>query len=470
MIPRSNLFHRAWVGFLGAALLFLGLSRSAAQTLLPLGVAVTPVPAIRNEVVVFRLNLTNLNSVYQSGVVLTNVLDPSVTLVGVATNTAVVAWTNNAGSLEFRLRDLDVGQFHTLSITGRPSRIGTLTNLARAASVDLVAPAQTNLFAVVNRQSDIAVGIQLDELEPLTGQSIAYRVTVTNRGPDRIESLSLSHVLPAGTEFQSASGPAGTSLAPTNGVLLLDVGALASGTGTRFIVTVGTTAARASVLTVSVPALENDDPVVTNNTASARFLIQQVTAGQLAVSAVDAGVLDRQSGLIQQRFRLENLGTNTVPGARIFVAGITNSPSNLGGTNLGRAFVQVPSAVAAGDSLQFVLEYFSPTRLPLPAGSLAFEPVPVAVVEEAPSGGTGVPVSVPRWTASGPRLEFPAVAGRRYRIVYGGTAALDTSRAVRPVLTATGNRVQWTDLGPPYTSEAATSAPTRFYRIQEVTP
>ena len=469
MILRSILFHRAWAGFLGAAMLSLGLFPAAAQVLLPLGVTVTPSPAIRNEVVVFQLSLTNLNSVYQSGVALTNALDPSVTLVGVATN-SVVSWTNNAGSLEFRLRDLDVGQFHTLSITGRPSRIGTLTNIARAASVDLVAPVQTNLFTVVNRQSDIAVGIELDEPEPLTGQSIAYRITVTNRGPDRIESLTLSHTLTAGVGFQSASGPSGVSLVPTNGVLLLETGALTSGSGTRFAITVRISSAGASVLTVSVPALENDDPVATNNTASARFLIQQVTAGRLAVSAVDAGMLDRQSGLIRQRFRLENLGTNAVPGARIFVAGITNSPSNLGGTNLGRAFVQVPLAVAAGDSLEFVLEYFSPTRLPLPAGFLSFDPVPVAVVEEAPSGGTAVPVSVPRWTASGPRLEFAAVAGRRYRIVYGETAAMETSRAVRPVLTATGNRVQWTDLGPPYTSGPATSAPTRFYRIQEVTP
>ena len=439
-------------------------------TLLPLGVSASPTPAVRNELLVLTLGLTNLNSVYQSGVVLTNVLDPSVTLVGVATNSGVVSWTNNAGSLEFRLRDLDVGQFHVLSITGRPVRVGVLTNIARAATVDLRSNSQTNLLNSVNRQSDIAVGIAMDESEPLTGQPVVYRVSVTNRGPDRIEALVVSNSLPAGTTFLSAFGATGMAIRPTNGVLLMDAGALASGAGTRFTVAVETAVAGATTANASVLPHENDDPAPSNNSASRSLRIQQVVDGDLEVSAIDAGALDRQTGLIRQRFRLSNAGTNHVPGARIFVAGLTNTPSNLGGTNVGRAFVQIPAGVAPGGSLDFVLEYFSSDRLPLPAGRVTFDPVPVAVVEEPPTGAAVVPVSVPQWTASGPRLEFPTVPGRQYRIVYGETASLAESKSVRPFVNATGSRVQWTDLGPPYTAESASTVRSRFYRIQEVTP
>lgn len=442
-----------------------------AQVLLRVGAAVSPTAPIRNEPFLLTLSVTNYNTVYQSAVVLTNVLDPAVTLQGVRTNASILSWTNNAGSVEFRLRDLDVGQFHTLVLTGLVSRVGPFTNRVDVASVDIPVLSSTAVFEVVNRQSDLQVGIAFDEAEPLTGQNLSYRVVVTNLGPERIESLVVSNALPSVFEFRAASGPSTTAPVPTNGVLRLEVPGLDAGSGTAFTVSVTTATSGAAALVATILPHENTDPVSANDSASSAFRVLRVVDGDVSVLPVDDGVFSAQTGLVRHRFRVENSGTNAVPGVRIFVSGPVGAPSNLGGTNLGRAFLQWPGTIPSGGSTDFVLEYFSATRQPLRTAQLGFEPVPVTVEEDAPSATSSVASVLPRTTSLGWLLEFPTVPGKRYRIVYGDTAEAATSRTARPVLTARGTRTQWFDYGPPVTAPLpAAGAASRFYRVQEVAP
>jgi len=464
-MPRSTLVQLRLAVVLFAWIAVMAFP-ARAQVGLGLGVSISPARPVRSETVVFQLSLTNLNTILQSGVVLTNTLDPSLTFVGTSTN--VVSVTNRSGVLEFVLPNLEVGQFFSLSVTGVPMRIGLITNVATAASVDVRAISVTNVPTVVNRQSDLSVRATLAETEPLTGQLLNYRVTVTNLGPDTVDAVVVSNAIPAGTEFVALATP-GIVVIPTNGVIRFQAGTLAAGAGSEFTVTIRTVAAGTLAVTATVLPTENDDTVTSNNVASASVEVTRVVAGSLRWTGLDSGELDPQTGLIRHRYRVTNTGTNTVPGVRVFVSGLTNAPSNIAGTNTGRRFVTLLSPIGPSESAEFFLEYFSPARVPIPELRLVLDPIPIVPVLPPATVLAGVAVDRVRFLPAGSLLlEFPTVAGRTYRIVYGESASFSDAHASRPDLVAGGTRLQWIDAGLPRTASAPGVAPARFYRVQEV--
>jgi uncharacterized repeat protein (TIGR01451 family) len=100
--------------------------------------------------------------------------------------------------------------------------------------------------------------------EPVTvGSNLVYSFSITNQGPNAASGVTVSNRIPANVSFISATGGA----MPTSGVLLLNLGSLATGAVTNAQVIVQPTTAGKLTNLFAVFANETD-PVPTNNSAT----------------------------------------------------------------------------------------------------------------------------------------------------------------------------------------------------------
>lgn len=131
------------------------------------------------------------------------------------------------------------------------------------------------------------------------------------------------------------------------------------------------------------------------------------------------------------------------------------------------AYVDYPYPVPVGGLISVSLSFHTRTRaLPNP-----FSPVLrtelLAASPPADTNGSGVaPRTVTRINGS-VLIEFPSVPGRWYRVRY--SSDMQHWRDCPVPLQAAGTRLQWIDNGPPFTDVPPSSAPSRFYIVNELT-
>jgi len=108
--------------------------------------------------------------------------------------------------------------------------------------------------------------------EPVgVGSNLVYSLTVSNAGPATATGVVVSNQIPAGVNFISATGGA----TPTNGVLLLNLGSLDTGSNVTAQIVVQPTSA--GLLTNLFQVFANEyDPVLTNNSAT---VVTMITGG-----------------------------------------------------------------------------------------------------------------------------------------------------------------------------------------------
>ncbi len=177
-------------------------------------------------------------------------------------------------------------------------------------------------------------------------------------------------------------------------------------------------------------------------------------------------VVNRQTGLWEQRITVRNAGQRAIGGFEITVTGL---PAGASLYNASDARPPVFIAgyyqpLAAGESVTLMLEYYSPTR-----GSLSPVLSTAAVLpREGVSTAAGAAVSIDRMLMLEPGaflLEFTAVPGELYQVQYStGGAWADSWVRIR----AAGNRVQWIDRGAPRTSSPPQPGKSRFYRVKHL--
>lgn len=201
--------------------------------------------------------------------------------------------------------------------------------------------------------------------------------------------------------------------------------------------------------------------------ATARLTVVDPGPGRFRVAPLASSGFNRQTGLMQQRIRVENVGTNAVEAVRVMVRGGANGLQNAQGTNGAVPFVTLDEPLLPGETRDLWLQTFNPSRTPGPDPELSGIEVPV------PGGfqpeTRPVPIDrVVRDPDGTVRLEFPAQAGRRY-VVRFGSGLRSRGQLALPVLTAAANRIQWLDWGPPLTPLPPAEASSRFYEVLEVT-
>ena len=248
---------------------------------------------------------------------------------------------------------------------------------------------------------------------------------------------------------------------PNGNLLTIKLAQLNSGSPTNYRVNIQPTNAGTFQFSAGISASGLADPSPANNIATNSLTVGDFPPGDLIATVVSAQTYNPQTGLMEQTIRLSNTGSNSVASARVIVQGLTNRLYNAVGTNNGSPFVIYAQALEPGESVDLLLEYFVPTRLPVPDPTLTA----VAVPEFDPTGPQGVPPDILRVDFAPGRVlvEFNSVPGRSYSVQYSEEGSFTNTLTALPPITANANRTQWIDSGPPKTISIPGAS--RFYRV-----
>jgi len=433
--------------------------------LLGLRFSANPAPGRVAQQVVYTLNVTNLTGLTLSNLVVQVGLSGDVVMTG-ATNSLGTA-TNTASFASFTMSPFANATQATLTYGGVPTAHGIVTHTVIAGIGGIFA--EIGAFTSTNIAGIAELGVAFGALPggTVVNDLVGYSLTVTNKGPDAAVGTEVFHSLPAGFQFVAVA-PSSVTAVVSGSQLRLRLGTLASATGRLLELSMRPTqtGVQALVARIEAPGYVNPVPAgatsQTTLTVTNAFLVNGLTA-----TIASPQVFNPQTGLMEQRLRLANAHSNAVPAARVMLSGLRDWLYDAWGTNGSTPFVTYPAAVNPGQTVDFLVTYFSQSREPGPDPGLTALSVPVPVVPHP--GGTLVGgVRIRPWFNGASMVEFPAVEGQRYAIRYAATPAMTNAWTVQPLVTAPGSWVQWLDQGSPSTLSLPSNAPSRFYRVHAV--
>jgi hypothetical protein len=198
-----------------------------------------------------------------------------------------------------------------------------------------------------------------------------------------------------------------------------------------------------------------------------RFVASQVIVGK-ALPLTGPILLNRQTGLFEQVFRLTNDSDVDVSRQRLYVD-LPKKISLWNAWNLrtdpkGRKYIVYNGTLAPAQTINLTLEYNVPGRrlfgilrpkFSLGGAGLDFAPRPRGKVLGTTSGR--------RLPTGNVLLQFKGVKGAEYFIQYSSNRRTWTT--VMPSLIGTGGFQQWLDNGPPKTASKPLPSTPRIYRI-----
>jgi uncharacterized repeat protein (TIGR01451 family) len=424
-----------------------------------LSVRAQPNAVLLSETITLRIDLTNVSGLNLTNVVVTNFTPASLTLL--TASNALGSVSNAGNTVIFFLASLTNGGAAQMSLSARPTAIGTFTNRAVAAAVGVTNVTNNAVFSAFNSRADLGVTLVPPPAGALVGDLVGYSMTVTNRGPGGATNFTLSSAL--STNLQLISVTPSNQVSFTNNTLSFNIGALASNGAAMFHVAVQPINAGTVPLSATVAGAGVLDTNATNNTATNSFSVAGPAEGSLTAFVVSAQTFNPQTGLMQQTVRLINGGTNDVAAARVLVAGFPHRLFNAVGTNAGSPFVIYPVRLLAGGSVDLVLEYFIPARVPGPDPVLTGIAVP-GVSLTPPDTEPPELTKIVSLGAGTVLIEFASIPGRLYTVVYSDDVGFSDPLPAQPAITASADRTQWIDDGPPKTVSRVTNG-MRFYRV-----
>jgi uncharacterized repeat protein (TIGR01451 family) len=311
-------------------------------------------------------------------------------------------------------------------------------------------------------QADLGLTLAGPRQAVITNDWMTYGVTATNFGPDAAPNVVLTNTLPSGVIL----------LSPTNqGVgsnLIFNLGTLASGGYTNLQFTVQPTNVDILTVSASIGSPSVLDTNAANNSASTNINVIGSLPGLLVAVTNSAQTVNPQNGLEEQLILLTNTGTNDVPAARIVVSGLTNRLFNAVGTNNGVPFVDYSTGLAAGQSVNLLLQYAPRIAFPFTNGQLQAFAVPVPDWTPPPVTEVSTNINlarIARLSNGNILIEWPTVTNRTYTVVYSDNVLFSNAQMAPPSVVAPANRTQWIDYGPPATVSAPPNSGTRFYRV-----
>ncbi|HSP43913.1 MAG TPA: PQQ-binding-like beta-propeller repeat protein [Luteolibacter sp.] len=178
--------------------------------------------------------------------------------------------------------------------------------------------------------------------------------------------------------------------------------------------------------------------------------------------------LNRQTGLYEHAITVTNTGAREVAGFDLRITGLPDgvTVNNASGRDGGDWIIHHRQPLAAGDSVNLLIEYYTPVRGTVIDPQVSVELITVPETHpDAPEGGLAVERCV-RMEDGTVMIEFASTPGALYEIHYSADAQTWKLSPVR--VRAAGNRVQWIDSGPPRTETPPSGEPCRFYRVREI--
>ncbi len=236
-----------------------------------LGVTIvdSPDPVGVGSTLTYTIAVTNRGPVAATGIKLTNTLPASATFVSASSTQGT--FVSTGGTIIYSLGAITNGGGALVTIVVRPGSIGTITATSRvvANEADLI-PANNVATATttVAPSADLGVTI-IDTPHPVVvGSNVTFVITVTNRGPNVANAVTVNGSLPANATFVTNSLSQG-SFSRSGNSYSASLGTLLGGSGATItiVVTAPPQTPQDIILTANVSAAEGD-PDSGNNSAS----------------------------------------------------------------------------------------------------------------------------------------------------------------------------------------------------------
>jgi uncharacterized repeat protein (TIGR01451 family) len=477
-LSNTKVFSRVRTLTLLAAALVWGGGQAAAQPYFGLDVALSSSPAVTNVPLTYTLTVTNLSGIqfFNPGfpAFVTNTFSGPVQWLAASCTLPLFTVSSNSAGVVFNLGTFPSGFIVQMTVTALPTAAGSVTNQITVAApgsftnllVTNVVTAVTNVLGPTNASADLAIALSGPTSSIITNDWMSYGVTVVNLGTNDASNVILSNALPAGVGYIDVWP---STLTPTEADtnVVFNLGTVSNGAAAYLALRVQPTNAGTLAFSSVVGSQDVPDPDPANNVAATNIAVTRFLSGQLTVGLVDATQqFNPQTGLMEQRASLNNVGTNPVSYSRLTVLGLTNWMFNAAGTNNGNPYVVYASSLTNGESVELLLEYFNPFGLPAAFTSLQANEVPFVSLAPPALLGTSVTISnVIQMPSGDVLLEFPAFTNRSYTVVYYDNDVATNPMVALPSYLSPANWVQWIDYGPPKTITRFTNTTSRAYSV-----
>lgn len=293
--------------------------------------------------------------------------------------------------------------------------------------------------------------------------NLLHSFTLSNSGPSDASGveIDLSGLVPEGAVVESLTPAPGTSIDDQT----WSVGSLASGQSVALVYTFGVPAEVIGGLDLiaSNAVVANANELLLNPEDDSSGIATSVVSPSSAGIEAGAIALDLQTGLFKQTLKVTNGNPVDLPAFRILVSGLPDGVSvhNAQGAADGQSFLLYNQVLAAGESVDLVVEFF---QADASGGFEAQFEIQLVDAVEVDTAVAGVEVDRCEVLDNGDVLiEFAAEMGALYTVQYSedGEAWIN----VVPDVLAGGTRVQWIDNGPPKTASHPAGEKRRFYRL-----
>jgi len=431
----------------------------------------------------YMVTVTNLGPSFASDVSLENslTLPPGVTL----EETEPLAGTNTESTGEsviWTVGDLSVGSTSLvrLRFTAGPSTVAgadVITNVASVVSVQQtdVNPQNNTVSSStsVEREADITIEVAESRDPVLAGYSesgspgnLSHVISVSNSGPSDASNLAirLESISPPGTTVVSF-GPGETTLPP-----VLSIADLPRGETRTYGILYDVSSIAPAGLDMIVSSAELvsfEGEIINPEDDSDSVATSVISPGSMEIGEGSI-TLDLQTALLKQTITVTNNNPLDIPAFRILVNGLPGDVTvhNAQGASGGVPFLLYNQPLAAGESIDLVVEYFQITA------SGGFQPeFQIELVDSAGEAFSVAGIELNRVTSlpnEDKLLEFVSVVGEVYTIQYSRDG--ENWINVVPDVIAGANVTQWVDNGPPKTSSHPSTTGNRFYRVIRKAP
>jgi uncharacterized repeat protein (TIGR01451 family) len=449
-----------------AAMIAAG-TKAEAQQAFGLSVTTPANSILVSNSLTYTITVTNLAGISLPDVVVTNALPASVQFVSAS---PAGYYTTYGSVVVFDLGEFDNGDVAQMILTVQPTAPGFITNMVVVAANNITNTATTNIVIQVTNlviQADLGVTMTGPAQAVVTNDWMTYGVTVTNSGPSAASGTVLTNTLPSGATLKSVS-PTNQTYTIDNSNLIFNLGTLTNGGSANLQFTVQPTNAGVLIFSASVGAPNLLDANTNNNLAATNVTVINYPAGTLVAVTNSAQNINPQDGLTEQSILLSNTGASDVAAARVVVIGLTNQLFNAAGTNNGNPFVDYSAVLAAGHSVNLLLQFYPRGSFPFTNGQLQAFALPLPAWPAPVTTATSTSINITRivqLTNGNMLVEFPSTPGLTYTMAYSDNVLFSNAMIAPPSIVAPANEVQWIDYGPPATVSAPTNASSRFYRV-----
>lgn len=362
----------------------------------------------------------------------------------------------NSGMVTFVI-DLQPNAGLQLNLTLRTTQAETVVNtvtVSGGGGSPASASATTSVNAV-SGQSDLSVSVPARPPgDVFVDDWVPFSITVANNG------MTVSGVFLTNTWLGSAivrGHRPSSGVTISNGRVIFNLGTLEGNQSTNVQLVLQPTAGTNFTLIARVNSAGIADTNLVNNSRSNSVLLLTPVLGQLEADFNSPQVFNAQNALMEQLIIVTNTSASNATSARLVLSEINYKVVNAVGTNGPRSpYVVHAASLGPGEAVELLLEYFIPTRQEGVYPFLTAYSAGTINLTGAPTNGMAISITNKLRAAFGVMtntnsvIEFPAMRGATYQIVYMTNATGPPLKAIPPIV-AHANRVQWIDYGPPKT-------------------